>query len=232
MLLTLAALCARAGIITSLPAGDTTTVFATGGACGPGVDAGFTVTGSEACANYSGFFGFGENGFWNDPPTGFALVGVNTLSSSILINLGGLYSNVGGFMNYAVTLGSVGTDSVPTGDPTLIALAANGTTVLGTYDLITLDPIVEPEGSNNMGAFVGIQDATNDIAYLELSNDGIAMHNISLGTTSSSSVPEPSAVLLLGSGLVLLFLLDRNQRPSLRRLPVVRGLNRVIPGGH
>ena len=206
MLLTLGAILARAGLITTLPAGDTTTVFATGIACAPGVDAGFTITGSSACANYSGFFGFGLNGFWNDPPTGFAVVGNNTVTSTLTINLGGLYSSVGGFMNYdAAPGGGGGGDSVPTGDPTLIALAANGTTVLGSYDLITLDPIIEPEGSNDMGAFVGIQDATNDIAFLELSNDGLAMHNISLGTTSSSSVPEPSALLLLGPALGLLF---------------------------
>jgi hypothetical protein len=202
MLLTLTAILARAGLITSMPAGDTTTVFAGGNNCAPGVDSGFTITG-PACANYSGFFGFGQNGFWNNPPSGFALVGNDSLSSSILINLGGLYSNVGGFMNYAVTPGGSGSDSVPTGDPTLIALAANGTTVLGTYDLTVLDPINTPAGTN-AGTFVGIQDATNDIHYLELLNDGIAMHNISLGTTSSSSAPEPGGILLLGSGLGLL----------------------------
>lgn len=211
-LLTLVALCAQAGLITSIPAGDTTTVFAAGSACAPGVDAGFTITG-PACANYSGFYGFGENGFWNDPPTGFTLVGAYTGTSTIEINLGGFYSSVGGFMNYSVVLGGSGGDSVPSGDPTIIALAANGTTVLGTYDLVTLDPINEVEGSNDTGAFVGIQDATNDIAYLELSNDYLAIHSISLGTTSLSSAPEPSAVVLLGSGLVLLLIRRSTRSP-------------------
>jgi hypothetical protein len=189
-------------LITSAPAGSTTTVFGTGPTCATGVDAGFAVTG-QACANYSRFFGFGENGFWNDPPSGFGLVGGSNPSGSFTINLGGLYSSVGGFMNYAVEPGSSGSDSIPAGDPTLIALAANGTTVLDTFDLVTSDPINTPAGTN-AGAFVGIQDSTNDIAYLEFSNDDIAIHSITLGTTSSSSAPEPSAFLLLGSGLALL----------------------------
>jgi hypothetical protein len=200
----LGALGAQAGLITSAPAGSTTTVFAGGSSCAPGLDAGFVVTG-QACANYSQFFGFGQNGFWNDPPSGFGLIGGSIATSSFTINLGGLYSSVGGFMNYSVAPGGVGSDSVPAGDPTITALAANGTTVLGVYDLVTLDPINTP-GGVNAGAFVGIQDATNDIAYLELSDDYIAIHSITLGTTSSSSpsVPEPSAFLLLGSGLALL----------------------------
>jgi hypothetical protein len=207
----LAALGAQAALITSAPAGSTTTVFATGSACAPGIDAGFVVTG-QACANYSQFFGFGENGFWNDPPSGFALIGGDNQTSTFKINLGGLYSSVGGFMNYGVTPGGSGSDSVPTGDPTIIALAANGTTVLDTYDLVTLAPINTP-GGTNAGVFVGIQDATNDIAYLELSDDYLAIHSITLGTASSSSAPEPSAFLLLGSGLALLL----TRRSLLRR---------------
>lgn len=114
-------------------------------------------------------------------------------------------------MNYSVSPGGSGSDSVPSGDPTIIALAANGTTVLDTYDLVTLDPINTPAGVN-AGAFVGIQDATNDIAYLELSSDYLAIHSITLATTSSSStVPEPSAFLLLGSGLALLRVLVGKQ---------------------
>ena len=107
-------------------------------------------------------------------------------------------------MNYNVAPGGTGSDSVVAGDPTIIALAANGTSVLDTYDLVTMDPINTPAGTN-AGAFVGIQDASNDIAYLELSNDYLAIHSITLGTTTTSpSVPEPSACLLLGFGLALL----------------------------
>ena len=203
----LSALGAQAGLITSAPAGATTTVFAGGAGCGGSTDAGFAVSGS-ACWNYSGYFGFGQNGAWNNPPSGFGLIGGNTTTSSFTINLGGLYSSVGGFINYDNPIAG-GSDSssdsissLSVDDPMITAIGADGHTVLGTYDISVLDPISTPSGVN-AGAFVGIQDATNDIAYLELSNDYTAIHSITVGTTGTSETPEPSSFLLLGSGLVL-----------------------------
>jgi len=222
---TLATLGAQAGsLITTVPAGSTTTIFANGAGCAGGADSGFTITGS-ACWPNDQYFGFGTNGAWNSGSSGFGLIAPSTLTSSFTINLGGLYSSVGGFLNYdpVVGGGSPGNSSQvirdsgpPLGDPTITAIAADGVTILGTYDLSILDPIITP-GGNDAGAFVGIQDATNDIAYLELSNDYLAIHSITLGTTSSSNAPEPSAFLLLGSGLALL-LAARRRAITLARL--------------
>jgi hypothetical protein len=199
---------AQATLITSVPAGATTTVFAGGVGCGGATDAGFVISGG-ACWNYSQYYGFGTNGAWNNPPAGFGLIGDNTATSSFLINLGGLYSSVGGFINYDPPTSGGGPDSSPHADssplidPNITALAANGTTVLDTYDIAELAPISTP-GGVNAGAFVGIQDATNDIAYLELSNDFIAIHSITVATADSITAPEPPIALLAISGLGLL----------------------------
>jgi hypothetical protein len=214
-LLGLATLGAHAGtLIASPPAGSTTTVFANGSTCAGGTDAGFTVSGS-ACWPNDQVFGFGANGFWNNGSNGFGLIAPTFANSSYTISLGGLYSSVGGFVNYDPSAGGSSSSSSTSEtsaslDPIITAIAADGVSVLGTYDLSILDPISTP-GGNDAGAFVGIQDATNDIAYLELSNDYLAIHSITLGTTASQSVPEPSTFLLLGVGLALLQARHKNR---------------------
>jgi hypothetical protein len=192
-----------ANLITSAPAGGTTTTFDSGSTCSSaasGTDAGFSISANgPTCFPYSSTYGFANNGTWN----GLPLIGDDSGSTSILINLGGLFSSVGGFVNYATNAGS------PYGpvDPTISAIALDGVTVLESYDLSVSDPISTT--GTNQGAFVGISRAAGDIAFFEISGSFIAMDNISLATAA----PEPATLVLLPIGLALmLFAASRRKR--------------------
>lgn len=133
-------------------------------------------------------FGLSGNGSWNN----FAWVGGYCWSGdcTATINLGGLYSSVGGFMNY-----------LPGGDPVIAAIASDGTTVLESYDLATAAPISTPGGLND-GAFRGISRATADIAYFRLSGSYLIEHDITL-SSNGSATPEPGTLGLMVSAAML-----------------------------
>jgi hypothetical protein len=194
-LFVLGALCAHGALITSAPAGGATTTFAGGSTCSGGPDAGFTIATvtSPVCWNVSTYFGFTNNGTWNNPATGFALIGANSTTAAFTIDLGGLYAAAGGFMNYNAPAASPG--------PTISAIAADGVTILESYDLSVSAPISTPGGSN-AGAFRGISRPSADIRFLELANSYVAIHDITLASTTSAA-PEPSSFVLLGPALAI-----------------------------
>lgn len=201
--ITLFSMSLSGALITSAPSGGTTTTFPGGGSCFTGPSsatvAGFPISASgDACYFYgdaSHNFGLGGNGTWN-----MGLIGDNSQAgtTSITIDLGGLYSSAGGFVNYftpsGVTL------------PSLSAIAADGTTVLETYNLAVSAPISTGAGSVNDGAFRGIQLASASIRYLKFGGSDMVMHNITL---VASAVPEPSTAFLAGAALAMLGLLRR-----------------------
>lgn len=192
--LLLAAVSLHASIITTQPTGTTTVLTTVTGtwSYGPSVAAGgFTVTGENVWYGDSDY-GLLDNGSWDN----FAWVGGYCYSGdcTATINLGGLYSSVGGFMNYTASGGSPGGP----GDPIISAIAADGTTVLESYDLATAAPISTPDGYN-AGGFRGISLPTADIAYFQISGSYLIEHDITL---SSSAVTEPGSAMLLGIGLL------------------------------
>ena len=184
------------GSLLTSATGGTTTTFSGGDYCfgsqSTGSSAGFGITASSgACYNYSQNFGFDSNGEWN-----WELVAEITGGGMITIDLGGLYSSVGGFMNYAPGYGT----------PVISALAGDGVTVLESYDLSSVAPIFTPAAVNG-GAFRGISRSSADIAYFQFGGSFSAMHDITLD--DASAVPEPSTLLLSVFALAGLGLLRR-----------------------
>ena len=186
------------GLITNQPAGGATTTFPGGTSCysGPttGTVAGFSISATgDACYNYDYGWGLDDNGQWN-----MGLIGDNSGSTLITINLGGLYSSVGGFVNYAPGYG----------DPIMTAIAGDGTTVLESWNLATYAPISTP-GATNGGAFRGIDMGSPVIGYLRIGGSYFVMHDITL---DSEAIPEPSTALLAAGALVLLGLTRLRRR--------------------
>ena len=191
----------KAGIITTDPGTGATTIFtATGLTQGPGpvIVNGFSVAGTNVAVGDAPF-GLGNNGAW----IGFSFLSANSKDTSITINLGASYGLVGGFMNYSTPHDVTGTN------PTIQALAADGTTVLETDILSAVAAISTPAGSNT-GAFRGITRSQNDIRFLRISGDFILMHTLEVGQAPAAGVPEPGTFGLLLSGLSLV-LLGRRQ---------------------
>ena len=209
------AIALNATLLTSKPAGTATTVLTT--VSGTHAESasvvanGFTITGSQVWYGDS-LFGLGGNGSWNS----FAWVGGDCFTGSCeaVVNLGGLFSSVGGFMSYSTQIG-VGGPSGP-GDPTITALAADGTTVLETDDLDSLAPI--DDNGINHGEFRGISQTTNDIAFLKISGSYLVMHDLSLGTTT---VPEPASFGVVFLALGILAGLRRRRTESVTRSETV-----------
>jgi len=185
----------QAGLITTDPGTGTTTTFTATGltqGAGPVTVNGFVVTGANV-AYGNAPYGLGNNGAW----VSFSFVAANSNNGSITFDLGALYGLVGGFMNYSTPHDVTGTN------PTIEALAANGTTVLESDNLIALAPISTPSGSN-AGAFRGISRSQNDIRFLRIGGDFLLTHSLEVGQVATT--PEPGTFVLISGGLFLVFL--------------------------
>jgi hypothetical protein len=198
------ALSAHATLLTTDPGTGTTTVFTdTGnngfGNPGPVTLDGFVWTGNPQVTYGNAQYALAGNGTWS-PSGEFSWIATNNGTGSITVNLGGNFGLVGEFMNYAPNNGT---------DATIAALAADGVTVLETFDLVTNAPISTP-GGTDAGAFRGISRVQNDIHFFRLSGDFILAHTLEIGQPTSA-VPEPGTLALLGFGLAAFGLLRRQK---------------------
>ncbi len=195
-LVSLAFLCGlsvHAALITTAPLNGTTTVVGTGSTCAGGPIGAFTVTATgPVCWPYSEYWGFVQNGTWNNPDPGFGLIGINSSTGSFTLDLGASYASAGVFLNYLPA----------SAIPTISVLAGDGLTVLESYDIHTAAPISTPNSVND-GAFRGISRPSADIRFLRLADSYIAVHSITVAS-DPSPVPEPSHFLLLTPALFFL----------------------------
>jgi len=135
------------------------------------------------------FLALGSNG--QRTPTGSPFASLNDLSGNLIFSFSMPVSQVGAFLNYAPGFGP---------DTMIAALSSSGS-VLESFDLNTLAPIMTPLDSNgspldNFVAFRGIVRPTADIAAFEVSNSSITVTGLVIGT------PEPASLTLLSFGLV------------------------------
>lgn len=88
---------------------------------------------------------------------------------------------VGGFLNY-----------VPgSGNPTTIAVYDSSMNLIESYNLS-----FTTSGADDTGAFYGFQETTRNISYFTLTDNFIGITNLTVVS------PEPSSLLLVGSGLL------------------------------
>ena len=185
---------AQAGLITTLPAGGTTTTFTVTGVnsiTGTSIVNGFQITGQPDFRDGDGSYGLSSNGSWGP---GFSWAGTFSAGTPFQIDLGGLYSSAGQFLNYAPG---------NTPPPMIAAIAADGTTILESYNLSVSAP-VSTSGANS-GAFRGITRASSDIRFLRISGAFVVTHDITVAGAATATVPEPSTLSLSGLALAALF---------------------------
>ena len=142
---------APAGLITTIPAGGTTTTFTATGdnvITGSSIVNGFQITGQPDFRDGDVRYGLGLNGTWGP---GFSRVGTIGTMTPFQIDLGGLYSSAGQILNYATG---------QTSPPMIAAIAADGATVLESYDLSVSAPVSDRKSVEGSGTVAIAAPAT------------------------------------------------------------------------
>jgi len=141
-----------------------------------------------AVFGYNQGYLFGSNGSWD---SAFVMAGVNSsnyyygVSDSMTFAFAHPLYSVGGFLNYNPDFANT---------PTTIAVYDSGMTLIESYTLN-----FATGGGNDSGQFYGFTEKTADISYFTLTDNFVAITNLTVVS------PEPSSLLLIGTGLLAAF---------------------------
>jgi len=137
---------------------------------------------------YATSYGFLGNGFWSGALGPMAGVNDSTdfygSTDTMTFAFASTVSSVGGLMNY-----------VPgSSNPTTIAVLDSKGNLIESYDLNLLPAL---GNVTDVGYFLGFQEPSATIKYFTLTDNYVAITNL-----TTAAVPEPSTLLLIGTGLL------------------------------
>jgi len=137
----------------------------------------------------NGVYNLQSNGIWD---SNIHDVGLDTFTGTMTFGLSTPVSAIGGFMNYNSSSGS---------GPDVVIEAFAGSLSLGSFDINISAPISTP-GGFDQGAFRGISVGSPQITSFTVSNEFVILSDLTFGGATTAVVPEPSGLLLLGTGLL------------------------------